>query len=79
MFALWGHNMDVVTFNLSILECKFVPCFGAHNNIFLLISPYWNVNTEPAAWLCRYARTFNLSILECKFFCRLQTPTFVGF
>ena len=57
-----------MSFNLSILECKYIIDNFMFSPFHVLIYPYWNVNDTNAITVISNNASFNLSILECKYF-----------
>ena len=55
-----------MSFNLSILECKYIIDNFMFSPFHVLIYPYWNVNDTNAITVISNNASFNLSILECK-------------
>ena len=66
LHCIYTRCVRLLSFNLSILECKWEICLNRCVNRHVLIYPYWNVNAHVSVLSASRNRRFNLSILECK-------------
>ena len=73
ILTYWNVNRITIStpfkhqsFNLNLLECKFITVFVYIINIQVLILTYWNVNASLGGERLRAEQGFNLNLLECK-------------
>ena len=58
--------MNIGSFNLNLLECKYQQISKIIKLLKVLISTYWNVNGENINNFAVETDSFNLNLLECK-------------